>query len=92
MWMYLAEKVGLVLIQNVSRILAGYQMTGNTGLIQIMLKIVQVHHKMLLSRDLITMQLRSASVNKVQIGEHTTRPFNAMGYIRNNDTLSWIKS
>ena len=38
------------------------------------------------------MQLRSASMNEVQIREHTTRPFNAIGYIRNNNTLSWSKS
>ena len=34
------------------------------------------------------MQLRSSSVNEVQTREHTARPFNAVGYIRNNDTLS----
>ena len=28
------------------------------------------------------MQLRSASVNEVQIGEYTTRPFNVVEYIR----------
>ena len=38
------------------------------------------------------MQLRSASVNEVQVREYTTRPFNAVGYIRNNDILTWIKS
>ena len=38
------------------------------------------------------MELRSTSVNEVQIGEYTTRPFNAVKYIRNNDTLSWIQS
>ena len=37
------------------------------------------------------MQLRSASVNEVQIREYTTRPFNAVEVIRNYDTLSWIK-
>ena len=35
---------------------------------------------------------RSASMNEVQVGEYTTRPFNAVEYIRNYDTLSWIKS
>ena len=38
------------------------------------------------------MQLRSASVNEVQIREYTTRLFNAVEYIRHYDTLSWIKS
>ena len=37
------------------------------------------------------MQLRSASVNEIQTG-HTTRPFNAVEYIRNYDSLSWINS
>ena len=35
------------------------------------------------------MQLKSASVNEVQTG-HTARPFNAVEYIRNYDSLSWI--
>ena len=35
------------------------------------------------------MQLRSASVNEIQIG-HAARPFNAVEYIRNYDSLSWI--
>ena len=50
--MVLVEKVDLVLIHNVSRILAGYQMTGNADLIQITLKIFQIQHRTLLSRDL----------------------------------------
>ena len=35
------------------------------------------------------MQLRSASVNEIQTG-HTARLFNAVEYIRNYDSLSWI--
>ena len=35
------------------------------------------------------MQLRSASVNEIQIG-HAARPFTAVDYIRNYDSLSWI--
>ena len=35
---------------------------------------------------------RSTSVNKVQIGEYTVKPFKAVEYIRHYDTLSWIKS
>ena len=38
------------------------------------------------------MQLRNTSVKEVQIGEYITRLFNAVEYIRNYDTLSWIKS
>ena len=38
------------------------------------------------------MQLRSASVNEVQEAENITRLLNAVGYIRNNGILSWIKS
>ena len=37
-------------------------------------------------------QLRSALVNEVQIGEYTARLFNAVECIRHYDTLSWIKS
>ena len=33
------------------------------------------------------MQLRSASVNEVQVGEHSIRPFNAAEYIRHYDTI-----
>ena len=36
-------------------------------------------------------QLRSVSVNEIQTG-HTARPFNVFEYIRNYDSLSWIKS
>ena len=36
MWMHLVEQVGSVLILNMSRILAGYLMTGHINLIQIM--------------------------------------------------------
>ena len=60
--------------EHVSKTLAGHQMTGNTGLIQIMLRIFQIQHRMLL-RMISPMQLRSASVNEVQIREYTTRPF-----------------
>ena len=38
------------------------------------------------------MQLRSASVNEVQMEEYTIRLFNAAEYIRYYDTLSWNKS
>ena len=38
------------------------------------------------------MQLRSKSVNEVQVEEYTIRSFNAVEYIRHYDTLSWIKS
>ena len=41
------EKVGLVLIQSISKTLGGHQMTGNTGLIQIMLRIFQIQHRMI---------------------------------------------
>ena len=37
------------------------------------------------------MQLRCASVNEVQETENITRPSNAVGYIRNNGILFWIK-
>ena len=37
------------------------------------------------------MQLRSASVNEIQIG-HAARPFSAVECIRNYDSLSWINS
>ena len=37
------------------------------------------------------MHLKSASVNEIQSG-HTARPFNAVEYIRNYDSLSWINS
>ena len=37
------------------------------------------------------MQLRSASVNEIQTA-YTARPFSAVEYIRNYDSLSWINS
>ena len=47
------ERVGLVLIQNMFKILVGHQMTGNIDLTLIMSKILQEQLKMLLDRDLI---------------------------------------
>ena len=52
MSMPLIEKVDSVLILKISRILAGYSMTGHINLIQFMLRTFQVLHGTHPSRDL----------------------------------------
>ena len=44
------------------------------------------------TQDASRQRLRSASVSEIQTGNYTTRPFNAVKYIRNYDSLSWINS
>ena len=39
-----------------------------------------------------SMQLRSTSINEVQAQEISTIPLDAIGYIRNNGIIQWIKS
>ena len=92
MLMGLVEKADSVLIQNVSRVLFGHQKIGNTRFNPEYIKhISDTVQKVPIQRS-HSIQLRSTSVNEVQVEEYTVRPFNAVECIRHYDILSWMKS
>ena len=85
--MDLVERVGLVLIQNLGWTPDDWKYRFNPDHVKDIAGATQDASR---QRSHL-MQLRSASANEIQTG-HTTRPFNAVEYIRNYDSLSWINS
>ena len=89
MWTVLVEKVGLILtpehVQDLGWTPDDWKYRFNPGHLKDISDSAQNTQRSHYATE-------KCSVNEVQIGEYTTRPFNAVEYVRHYDTLSWMKS